>query len=405
MPDVARRDLNLLPKAHLHLHFTGSLDIPTLRELSAWEGLDEAEQLIDDDPLSVPATKRGWWRFQRTYDIARHVVISERALRAVVDAAARNDAAQGSRRTEIQVDPTSYAPYVNGLVNALEIILDEAALASRRHGIQMGVIVAASRLHHPLDARTLARLSARFAGRGPGGVIGFGLSNDETEGNTVEFGPAFRIARRAGIPGVPHGGEFRGPHHIAQVIDELHPTRIGHGIHAAESPALLKRIVDAGITLEVNPASNVSLGVYPDYSKVPLRTLLDAGAQVALGADDPLLFLSGLTDQYRIARDYLGLSDAELAELARMSIRGSFAEQADKARWLAEVDAWLAAAPESGPVLPAAGVAPVPGGLVARPSGLLVPERGLVAPPGDGGAESADAGQAVPDARNVRPGL
>ena len=105
----------------------------------------------------------------------------------------------------------------------------------------------------------------------------------------------------------------------------------------------------------------------------------------------PLLFLSGLTDQYRIARDYLGLSDAELAELARMSIRGSFAEQADKARWLAEVDAWLAAAPESGPGLPAAGVVPVPGGLVARPSGLLVPERGLVAPPGNGGAESADA--------------
>lgn len=99
-----------------------------------------------------------------------------------------------------------------------------------------------------------------------------------------------------------------------------------------------------------------------------------------------------------------GTSDAELAELARMSIRGSFAEQADKARWLAEVDAWLAAA-RVGAVLPAAGVAPVPGGLVARPSGLLVPERGLVAPPGDGGAESADAGQGVPDARNVRPGL
>jgi adenosine deaminase len=345
-PDQPERDLDLLPKAHLHLHFTGSLDIPTLRQLAALEGQNPAEILIDDDPLSVPATKRGWWRFQRTYDIARHAVISEQALRKVIDAAARNDARQGSVRTEIQVDPTSYAPYVNGLVSALEIILDEAELASARHGIQMGVIVAASRMKHPLDARTLARLAARYAGQAPGHVIGFGLSNDETEGNTPEFEPAFRIARRAGLPGVPHAGEFRGPDHIRQVIDELHPTRLGHGIHAAGDPELLRHIVASGITLEVNPASNVCLGVFPEFDEVPLRSLLDAGVQVALGADDPLLFLSGLTDQYRIARR-LGFTDAELAGLAAMSIRGSFASEADKQRWLTRIDQWLATPPLS----------------------------------------------------------
>jgi len=101
--------------------------------------------------------------------------------------------------------------------------------------------------------------------------------------------------------------------------------------------------VDAGVALEVCPASNVHLGVYPTLAEVPLPRLLDAGATVALGADDPLLFLSRLTDQYVAAREVFGLDDAALAELARHSITASLAPDADRTRWLAEVDAWLAA--------------------------------------------------------------
>ena len=74
----------------------------------------------------------------------------------------------------------------------------EARSASRDTGVDIGVIVAASRMKHPLDARTLARLAASFAGDGPGDVVGFGLSNDERVGSTASFAPAFRIARRAG---------------------------------------------------------------------------------------------------------------------------------------------------------------------------------------------------------------
>ena len=64
---------------------------------------------------------------------------------------------------------------------------------------------------------------------------------------------------------------------------------------------------------------------------------------MALGADDPLLFGSRLTAQYEIARYAHGMHDAEIAELARMSVRGSAAPAATAARLLAGIDAWLAA--------------------------------------------------------------
>jgi adenosine deaminase len=206
----------------------------------------------------------------------------------------------------------------------------------------VAVVVAASRIRHPLDARTLARLAAHYAGDGPGEVVGFGLSNDERRGVTEEFAKAFGIAERAGLAAVPHSGELLGPASVRTALDALHPDRLGHGVRSAEDPALLERIVRSGIGLEVCPASNVALGVYPTPADVPLRRLVDAGAQLALGADDPLLFGSRLAAQYQSARNVHGFTDAELAALARSSIEASRAPREVRKRLLAGVDDWLA---------------------------------------------------------------
>lgn len=346
-PERSRRDLTRLPKAHLHLHFTGSMDVQTLRELAALADVPLPEHLVDEEALSVPATTRGWHRFQRSYDTARLVVASEEAMRHVVSAAVANDVRDGSRRLEIQIDPSTYAPHVGGLVEALDIVMDEARRAGDEYRLSVGVVVAASRMRNPMEAETLARLAARHAGDAHGQVVAFGLSNDEHAGVTEDWGHAFSIARRAGLPGVPHGGELSGPDHIRRIVDSLHPTRLGHGVRTTEDPALLDELVARGIAFEVCPTSNVHLGVYETVADVPLRTLVDAGAVVALGADDPLLFFSRLTDQYALARDVHGFTDPELADLARSSISASLASPTDKVGWLAEVDAWLATEPES----------------------------------------------------------
>ncbi|NHN55210.1 adenosine deaminase [Calidifontibacter sp. DB0510] len=337
MPEPGR-DLALLPKAHLHLHFTGSLRLSTLHELAAHHGQRLPEALTAGWPPQLSgADERGWFRFQRLYDAARACVQGEADLRRLVREAAEDDAAEGSRWLELQVDPTSYAARVGGLTPALEIVLDEAAACSRELPLGVGVIVAASRIRHPLDARTLARLAARHTGA----VVGFGLSNDERRGVTEEFAPAFRIARDAGLPGVPHAGELLGPRAVSQTLDALAPTRLGHGVRAVESDIVLQRVLDAGVALEVCPGSNIALGVYPDLEHVPLRRLYDAGATVALGADDPLLFGQRLVAQYENART-LGFADEELAELARRSVRASFAPDEVKAQTLRDIDAWLA---------------------------------------------------------------
>jgi adenosine deaminase len=341
-----RRDLDALPKAHLHLHFTGSMRPSTVIDLAHKHGIRLPEALTAGQPPQLSATdEKGWFRFQRLYDIARSCVRDESDVRRLVLEAAQDDARDGSRWLEIQVDPTSYAVHLGGLTPTLELVQDAVREASAATGVGMVVVVAASRIRHPLDARTLARLAVRAAGDGIGDVVGFGLSNDERRGTTADFAGAFRIAARGGLASVPHSGELLGPDHVATTLEHLRPDRIGHGVRSVEDASVLRTVVDRGLTLEVCPGSNVALGVYRRPDDVPLRTLLDAGAQVALGADDPLLFGSRLADQYRTACDVHGLDDAELAELARMSIRGSRAPDDVRKQLLADVDAWLLAPP------------------------------------------------------------
>ncbi|MFF3555758.1 adenosine deaminase [Streptomyces tsukubensis] len=334
------RDVGLLPKAHLHLHFTGSMRPSTLLELADKYGVHLPDALTGGEPPKLRATdERGWFRFQRLYDIARSCLRTPEDIRRLVREAAEEDVRDGSGWLEIQVDPTSYAPMLGGLIPALEIILDAVDSASRETGLGMRVLVAANRMKHPLDARTLARLAVRYADRG---IVGFGLSNDERRGMARDFDRAFAIAREGGLLAAPHGGELAGPSSVRDCLDDLRASRIGHGVRAAEDPELLRRLADRGVACEVCPTSNVALGVYDKHEDVPLRTLFEAGVPLALGADDPLLFGSRLAAQYEVARRHHGFTDPELAALARQSIEASAAPEPLRGELLAGVDAWLA---------------------------------------------------------------
>jgi adenosine deaminase len=74
---------------------------------------------------------------------------------------------------------------------------------------------------------------------------------------------------------------------------------------------------------------------------VPLQKLEEAGVPVVLAADDPLLFGSGLVEQYAVARDHLGYSRSDLARLARASVTHSLMPAEQAAGINDAITAWL----------------------------------------------------------------
>ncbi|MCW2707201.1 MAG: Adenosine deaminase, partial [Frankiales bacterium] len=324
-------ELKALPKAHLHLHLTGGMRPTTLVELAAEQGRKLPAGLLDPASVDLDATQlRGWHKFQRLYDAARTVLVGPAEVQRVVHEIVEDQAAAGVVWLELQVDPSSYAGRLGGLHATVEIVLD--ALRNDL-GVGTGLVLAGNRTRHPSEAETLARLARRFDG-----VVGLGLSNDETRGDTRDFEKAFRLARDGGLIAVPHAGELRGAGSVQLAVERLGAQRLGHGVRAVEDPALLELLADLEVCCEVNPVSNVALHVHKSVADNPWRELRAAGVPVAVGADDPLLFRADLLANYAA----LGAGDHELADLARCSIRASTAPADVRASMLAGVDAWLA---------------------------------------------------------------
>src|SRR5699024_9389705 len=117
------RGLRALPKAHLHLHFTGSMQVETVREMATGHGMRLPEVLRGGYPPQLSAAdERGWFRFQRLYDAARHSVQGAADTRRMVREAALTERAEGRRWLEIPVATTSHAPVGRGLRPALETV-------------------------------------------------------------------------------------------------------------------------------------------------------------------------------------------------------------------------------------------------------------------------------------------
>ena len=76
------------------------------------------------------------------------------------------------------------------------------------------------------------------------GVVAFGMGGDELAIPTVNFRPAFDLARGEGLRIVCHAGEIGGPELVREAVEILGAERIGHGIavmHDAHWPNRLRR--------------------------------------------------------------------------------------------------------------------------------------------------------------------
>ena len=124
-------------------------------------------------------------------------------------------------------------------------------------------------------------------------------------------------------------------------LDALGAQRSEHGVRAIEDPRLVERLTSEQVCLDVCPTSNVQLRVVPSLHDHPLARLVEAGVAVSLNADDPLMFGSGLLQEYELARDVLGLDDETLAAIAATSIRASGAPFSVKSAALEGIDRWL----------------------------------------------------------------
>jgi aminodeoxyfutalosine deaminase len=330
--------LRALPKVELHVHLVGSASVETVLRLSRRHPASPVP--TDAESLRAFYEFTDFAHFIEVYVAVSSLVVSGEDVTDLVVGLAADLAASGVRYAEVTVTPYSHL-----LVGIAPAELTAALAAGRRRAADEHAVHLQWVFDVPGEYGPAAGLDtvAWVLDQRPSGTVGFGLGGPEVGFPRALFAEAFDRARAAGIPSVPHAGETTGPESVRSALDDLHAVRVGHGIAAAQDPALMERLRVSGVALEVCPTSNLRTGAVPSMDRHPLPRLVAAGVPVTLASDDPGMFATTLTREYEVAHEVLGLSLVELTEIARTGVRVSFAPAGLKAAVLAEIDAVAAA--------------------------------------------------------------
>jgi adenosine deaminase/aminodeoxyfutalosine deaminase len=327
-----------LPKAELHVHHVGSASPETVAALAARHA-GSTPVPADVALLADYFQFTDFAHFIEVYLSVVDLIRDQQDVATLTYDIAAELAAQQVRYAELTLTP--YSSIKRGIPAEAfcEAVEDARLRAARDHGIELrwcfdipgeaGVEAADVTLDVALKQR-------------PDGLISFGLGGPEIGVPRGRFAGHFAAAIAAGLHSVPHAGESTGPQTVWDALDHLGAERIGHGIAAAHDEALMARLRERDIALEVCPTSNVCTRAVPSLAEHPLPTLVAAGVPVTINSDDPPMFSTSLNHEYGVAAELLGLDRAGVADLARHAVRYSFLEPAGKAALLGEIDAYTA---------------------------------------------------------------
>ncbi len=324
--------IRALPKAEVHVHLEGTLELADLLELSKAAG----------EPLPGPARtllepSGGLGDFLRFLDWECGLVRTpEQAARVAYRFAAR-ESASGIRYADVIVNPTHWNSWRARLPALFDAFAHGLAEAEQDGLASVGLCVSLLRQQSAAEAAELAEWVLRDR---PARVVALSVDgNERAAGRTgARFADAFTRARDGGLHRTVHAGESSGPEGVWDAIRLLHAERIDHGVRAVEDPALVAYLAGSEISLGVCPRSNLTLGLYPDLRAHPLDQLRKAGVRVTVNTDDPAPVGTRLEAEWAACAAAYGWDLADLRQLARTSVDASFAPDELKHALRTELD-------------------------------------------------------------------
>ena len=170
-------------------------------------------------------------------------------------------------------------------------------------------------------------------------IIAIGLDSSEVGHPPSKFERVFAKAREAGFLIVAHAGEEGPPEYVWEALDLLKVNRIDHGVRSEEDEVLMQRLIAEKMPLTVCPLSNLKLCVVQDMTEHNIRRLLQQGVHVTVNSDDPSYFGGYMNDNFVAITEALALTNEELKTLTQNSFEASFISDAEKQKWIAEIQA------------------------------------------------------------------
>ena len=323
--------------AELHTHLGGSVASEILWSLAHEQGIAlpvkdywEFVSLVTvSDPQGVEDLNALDQIYHWTELIQSSPLAVERSVHAAIGGAYRS---QGITTLELRFNPMKRnrggERDLDHIIMAAVRGLDRASLEYPQ--VRAGLILMMDRTFGERQNGIIVEKAIRYA---PRGIVGIDIAgprpNQDGPYPYRELAPLVEEARSAGLGVTIHVGEEGGEQgitEIREVVDSLHPERIGHGILAAQDTELMAQLRDAKITLEICPTSNLLTKALPDENAVrdTVRAFTEAGVPFTIATDGPEMMRTHLRDELELLLRIGALDEKELADANRRGHEASF---------------------------------------------------------------------------------
>jgi adenosine deaminase len=353
-----------LPKADLHRHLGGCLDLPAQKMVAEtiWQSLSIDEQ-TQASKICQPLLNKSEWDWQWPEQLKKHGVRSHNSAALLLQAstqqlhhnlwgatepriALNNELPHGFTAYErpgeltgsaLLSHPASIKPYALAIVkqaiaeglayvelrgspqkygDGLQFLqqfyqaLNQAlaSLPTENKPLFRFIIIADRRSNEHKLSQTI-NLAVTAKQQLPDFVVGLDMAGDEQQTQPDQIAHLFTPAFEYCLPITIHAGEGQPAESIWQAAYHLHADRIGHGLTLNDNDLLAQRFRNRNICLELCPTSNREVVGFYDprypfsqhYPAYPLLDLWNKGLPLTVCTDNPGISRTTLADEYLAA--------------------------------------------------------------------------------------------------------
>lgn len=201
--------------------------------------------------------------------------------------------------------------------------------AMLRYPIKAGLILEMDRRFTHRENEIIIEKAIKYKNRG---IVGVDLAGPLLRNTLAQtFKPSdikdlYQRAKAAGLGTTFHTGEATGVDEMWEVIEEIHPDRIGHGLACVKDKKLMQRLAKDGIVLENCPTSNLNTQTFRNYEemKKTFDVFKENQIKFTINTDGPEPFQINLREEYRRLLENNVLSEADLLMCNKIATESSF---------------------------------------------------------------------------------
>jgi len=390
--EVLEEFLHSLPKVELHVHLDGSFEHDIIYQHLLKKGLmclpvhttlpwdaslfpvrSLVEQTTDDklkfQSLCICRGKRSLQEMIKCFEIFLPIVRGDLdIIEHLSSDFVQRQADQNIKYTEVRYSPHllayggSMSPSMKdgaGLVDARSVVdaVTRGLRAGERkcnYSVRVNQILCCI-TWRPDFAEDVVDICIERRNDAPCAIVGIDIAAGEEHFDSEDFAHlhlphvnALARANQMGLNITIHAGEVDTTgENVLHAVQKYHASRVGHGYRIPSSEqgsdtitALFHELLQRQIHFEICPTSSVETGgwdyddsaegVKKNWEEHPMVMFMKRGFNVGLNSDDPAVFDTSLTFQYRIAATKMRLSYGQLVQTVRNAIDASFAEASVK---------------------------------------------------------------------------